>query len=139
MDRVLIEEKLESLRRCLERVRQRCPETAESLAEDPDAQDILTLNLTRAIQLSVDIGAHLIAEKEVPPPNTMGETFRLLADTGHLDADLARRLRQAVGFRNIAIHNYEAIDWAIVHDICRNRRSDFKEFAMAVERAIEQA
>ncbi len=132
MDRRLIEEKLESLRRCLERVRQRCPPTAEMLEKDPDAQDIVTLNLTRAIQLCVDIGAHLITNEPVPPPTTMGETFDLLARTGHLEPDLGRRLKQAVGSRNIAIHNYEVIDWAIVHGICRDELSSFDRFARAV-------
>jgi uncharacterized protein YutE (UPF0331/DUF86 family) len=138
VDRVLIQEKLESLRRCLERVRQRCPDTAEALAADPDAQDILTLNLTRAIQLCVDIGAHLVAERDVPAPNTMGETFQVLVDAAILEPELGHRMRQAVGFRNIAIHNYEAIDWGIVYDICHNRRADFRKFAAAMAQALEE-
>ena len=47
----LIEQKLESLRRCVSRVRERMPTTSETLADDPDSQDIVALNLTRAIQL----------------------------------------------------------------------------------------
>jgi uncharacterized protein YutE (UPF0331/DUF86 family) len=42
---------------------------------------------------------------------------------------LIGRLRKAVGFRNIAVHNYERIDWAIVYAIARNHRGDFQEFA----------
>jgi hypothetical protein len=55
MDWDLIEQKLESLRRCIGRVRERCPESAAILSRDYDAQDILALNLTRAVQLCVDI------------------------------------------------------------------------------------
>lgn len=102
MDRGVIEQKIESLRRCVERVRQKCPATADALASDPDAQDILTLNLTRAIQLCVDIGAHLIAGKDVPVPGTMGQTFDVLTDMGILPAERALRMKKAVGFRNIA-------------------------------------
>ena len=51
MDREVIEQKIESLRRCVERVRQKTPATVAALANDSDAQDILTLNLTRAVQL----------------------------------------------------------------------------------------
>ena len=54
MDPDLISEKLESLRRCLQRVQKKCPATPEELMEDPDLQDIISLNLTRAVQLSVD-------------------------------------------------------------------------------------
>lgn len=58
MDWHLIEQKLESLRRCVRRVAEKCPNHADALAKDFDAQDILALNLTRAVQLCVDIGAH---------------------------------------------------------------------------------
>lgn len=51
MDREVIEQKLESLRRCLQRIKEKSPPSPETLAGDPDLQDILTLNLTRAVQL----------------------------------------------------------------------------------------
>lgn len=137
MDRELIGEKLESLRSCVRRIEAHCPRDLEALRADPDTQDILTLNLTRAIQLCVDIGVHIIGQSELAPPATMGETFDQLAQSGLLDAELARRLRQAVGFRNIAIHNYEAIDWAIVHTICHHRRRDFQAFARAMTEQLD--
>ena len=132
MDREVIEQKIESLRRCVERVRQKCPATAAALAGDPDVQDILTLNLSRAVQLCVDIGAHLIAAHNKPAPDTMGQTFDVLAEMGVISAELAVRMKKAVGFRNIAVHNYEAIDWDITHAIATRHMSDFAEFASAV-------
>lgn len=132
MDREVIEQKIESLRRCVERVHKKCPPTAEALAKDPDAQDILTLNLTRAVQLCVDIGAHLIAGEHNPAPDTMAQTFDVLADTGTISHELAARMKKAVGFRNIAVHNYEAIDWQITHAIATRRMGDFSAFAKAV-------
>ncbi|NWG87496.1 MAG: DUF86 domain-containing protein [Hydrogenophilaceae bacterium] len=136
MDRRVIEQKLESLRRCLTRIEAKCPPDAGALAADADVQDIVSLNLTRAVQLAVDIGAHLIAGMEVAPPDTMGQTFDRLAEAGLITGELATRLKKAVGFRNIAIHNYEAIDWAIVHSICRHRLSDFTDYARAVQAAL---
>lgn len=135
MDRDLIAQKLESLRRCVERVCQKVPETAAALANDPDAQDILTLNLTRAVQLCVDIGAHLIAAQDKPAPDTMGQTFDVLADMGVISADLAVRMKKSVGFRNIAVHNYEAIDWAITHAVATRHIDDFAAFATAAAKA----
>jgi uncharacterized protein YutE (UPF0331/DUF86 family) len=132
MDRDVIEQKLESLRRCVARVRQKCPATADILAKDVDAQDILTLNLTRAVQLCVDIGAYLIAARDNPAPDTMGQTFDVLADLGTIPPELAARMKKAVGFRNIAVHNYEAIDWQIAHAIATRHMEDFTAFAAAV-------
>jgi uncharacterized protein YutE (UPF0331/DUF86 family) len=132
VDRQVVAAKLESLRRCLERVGATCPDTASELAADADAQDIVAINLTRAVQLAVDIGAHVLSAKGTRPPSTMGETFELLAEANVLREDLAVRLHKSVGFRNIAIHSYEKIDWEIVHGICRNRLVDFEDFARTI-------
>lgn len=115
----------------MERVRQKTPATAAALQGDPDVQDILTLNLTRAVQLCVDIGAHLIAAQNKAAPDTMGQTFDVLADMGVISAELAVRMKKAVGFRNIAVHNYEAIDWEITHAIATRYMNDFAAFAAA--------
>ena len=132
MDREVVEQKLESLRHSLQRVVDKCPPDPETLRRDPDLQDIIALNLTRAVQLCVDIGAHLIAGMEVPPPDTMGQTFDTLARAGVIQTNLAMQLKKAVGFRNIAVHNCEEIDWAVVHDIARHHLEDFTEFARTI-------
>ena len=52
---------------------------AGAVDHDIDIQDILSINLERAVQVSVDIGAHLITDLSVPPPKTMGDVFAILA------------------------------------------------------------
>lgn len=136
MDREVVEQKLESLRRCLQRIKAKCPSEASALASDLDLQDIVALNLSRAVQISVDIAAHLIAGMEAPPPDTMGQTFDVLAQAGILNDALATNLKKAVGFRNIAVHNYESINWAIVHSIVKHHLGDFSEFARIVANRI---
>ncbi len=39
---------------------------------------------------------------------------------------------KAVGFRNVAVHNYEAINWEIVFAICSKFLSDFQRFVAEV-------
>lgn len=138
MDREVVEQKLESLRRCLWRIETKCPDDSSTLVADIDLQDIISLNLSRAVQISVDIGAHLIAGMEVPPPDTMGQTFDLLAQAGVLNSGLASRLRKAVGFRNIAVHNYESINWEIVYGIVKYHLADFSEFARLVAAELDK-
>ena len=99
MDRRVIDQKLETLRYCVARVADRCPAHADALAKDADAQDIIALNLSRAVQQCVDIGAHLITSLDLPPPTTMGETFDRLTEGNIIDGSLADRLQKAVGFR----------------------------------------
>ena len=134
MDREVVEQKLESLIRCLDRVETKCPATADELVANIDLQDIISLNLTRAVQACVDIALHWAAQTpNVKSPATMGEAFELMASAGALTDDVATNLRKAVGFRNVAVHNYDEIDWAIVFSICTTRLRDFREFARAVD------
>ncbi|WP_312452693.1 type VII toxin-antitoxin system HepT family RNase toxin [Stutzerimonas nitrititolerans] len=132
MDRLIIERKLDSLWRCLERVRSRTPANASDLLNDLDLQDVLVLNLSRAVQICVDVAVHILSERKQPPPETMGKAFDLLAQEGLLETELAQRLKKSVGFRNLAVHNYQAIDWAIVHAIATRHLVDFEAFAKAV-------
>jgi uncharacterized protein YutE (UPF0331/DUF86 family) len=137
MDAMILAGKLEWLRRCVARVEARRAATPAALAADVDVQDIVTLNLTRAIQLCVDASAHVLADADQPTPSTMGEAFDLLAAEGVIDAALASRLRGAVGFRNLAVHACHPIDWAIVHRLTYEGLDDLRLFAERVGRLIE--
>lgn len=137
MDRLIVERKLDSLQRCLARVASRCPPDVETLEADLDLQDVLVLNLSRVVQLCVDLAAHLIADQSLPPPETMGAAFDRLAQAGVLDKDLSLRMKKAVGFRNIAVHAYDTIDWHIVFAIATERLVDFEHFAQAVASRLD--
>lgn len=137
MDPLILTEKIESLRRCVERVESRRAESSEQLRVDPDRQDIVSLNLTRAVQLCVDMATHVLVDTAQPAPQTMAEAFDLLAAEGVIEADLAARMRGAVGFRNVAVHSYQAIDWEIVHRITHEGLEDFRAFASRMADRIE--
>lgn len=132
MDRDVMERKLESLRRCVARIDAKRPASLAALMADLDVQDVLVLNLSRAVQLCVDIGAHVLSDSAQPAPISMGDTFARLADASLIDTELAGHLRKAVGFRNIAVHNYDAIDWAIVHALSDSALNDFTAFARQI-------
>src|SRR2546428_12687353 len=105
MDKDVINRKLESLRRCIARITSKMPITPEALRANYDLQDIIALNLERAVQVYVDIAAHVISETEVPPPSTMAESFARLAELQVLPPQLADNLQKAVAFRNILSNN----------------------------------
>ncbi|MFT4177990.1 MAG: hypothetical protein QM612_00780 [Thermomonas sp.] len=62
MEPLIIERKLDSLQRCLARLHTKAPANVEQLRGDIDLQDVLVLNLSRAVQLCVDMAAHVIAD-----------------------------------------------------------------------------
>lgn len=137
MDRLIVERKLDSLQRCLARIATKRPQSAAALKADLDLQDVLVLNLSRAVQVCVDLATHLIVDLPLQPPSTMGEAFDRLATAGVLDDALALRMKKAVGFRNIAVHAYESIDWDIVFAIATSHLQDFRDFARVVASRLD--
>ena len=134
MDRDVINRKLESLRRCIARIESKRPIRPDVLRVNYDLQDIIALNLERAVQTCVDIAAHVISQTELPVPSTMGEGFARLAELRVISPQVATSLQKAVAFRNILVHNYTNINWDIVANILTGHLTDFVQFAQAIDR-----
>lgn len=132
MDPVILQEKLESLRHCVTRVDAKHPAQLAELEADPDLQDIIVLNLSRAVQVCVDIGTHIISTTAAVPPRSMGEVFDTPEHLGVISPKTGQAMRKAVGFRNVAVHNYDAISWAIVYAISQRHLDDFRRFAQEI-------
>jgi uncharacterized protein YutE (UPF0331/DUF86 family) len=124
--------KMDSLNRCLSRLEEKTPESLALLKDNYDLQDIVSINLERAVQLSVDIGLQLITHLNKKPPDSMAEVFDELAAEGIIESSLADHMKSAVGFRNIAVHEYEEIDWNIVHSILTQYLGDFYSYIKRV-------
>lgn len=114
------------------RIETKCPDSVTQLQADLDLQDIVVLNLTRAIQLCVDIGAHLIAGSDEQAPSNMGDTFNILEKMKIISPAISSSMKKVVGFRNVAVHGYDKLDLEIVHGITSNRLEDFKRYAKAI-------
>jgi len=57
------------------------------------------------------------------------EAFELLEQHGVIQSVLSENLKKMVGFRNIAIHDYQKINTEILKSILDNNLNEFKEFA----------
>jgi uncharacterized protein YutE (UPF0331/DUF86 family) len=97
-----------------------------------DVEDVVVLNLQRAAQTAIDLAAHVVATEAYGIPADLADTFTLLEKHGVISGELSSRLRKMVGFRNIAVHQYEAIDPAIVESIVTSRLGDLRAFVAAV-------
>ena len=56
-----------------------------------------------------------------------------LEGQGVLSRELAERMRRTVGFRNISVRAYQALDWEIVYSIATKRLGEFVEFGRVIE------
>jgi uncharacterized protein YutE (UPF0331/DUF86 family) len=129
VNKVLVRGKLESLRRCIGRIEEKYPSESAELAADYDRQDIISVNLERAIQTCVDIAGHVLADRSISLPSTMSGLFRVLAEESIIDADLAGALSRAVGLRNLAVHEYQELDWKEMHGFLPAALDDLRRFA----------
>lgn len=130
-DAAAVEARLRELSRRLRRIELKKPASLRELATNEDLQDILARNLELAIQACTDIAAHVCGAHGVVP-TTSGEALALLARKGMPESRLARRLRRAVGFRNVPVHEYTAVDWAIALRVLRRDLRDLATFGKAM-------
>jgi len=137
MDQIVLEKKMDSIFRCLGRIKTRLPETKEMFLQDLDAQDVIVLNLTRAVQLSVDLAMHLCANSNKPVPQTMGEAFDTLLQLNVLTPGISVKMKKSVGFRNIAVHNYDEIDLNLAFTIAKEHSMDFVEYIRQIGRYLQ--
>jgi uncharacterized protein YutE (UPF0331/DUF86 family) len=124
--------KIVSLKRCVDRIKSKIPADRDILLRDWDIQDIIALNLERAVQICTDIAAHITADTGVRPPSTMAEAFDRLHEAGVISGQTAERMKKSVGFRNIAVHEYQSIDWTVVYFIITRHLSDFQVYAKEI-------
>lgn len=75
--------------------------------------------IERLIELLVmtasDIVFHLISAKGEPAPTSYKAAFLRAGEMGIISEDLSRSLALSAGLRNILVHEYEEIDYSLVH------------------------
>ena len=120
--------KIATIDRCLQRIADVRGQRRAALLPI-DVEDIVLLNLQRAVQAAIDLAAHVVASEGYGLPVSLADAFSLLEGQGVLDALLAERLRRMVGFRNILVHNYRALDPAIVETIIARHLDDLQAFS----------
>jgi uncharacterized protein YutE (UPF0331/DUF86 family) len=132
MDKQIILNKLTSLKRCIERVEAKIPESSKTLQSDYDLQDIVSLNLQRAVQICVDIAAHINADLDTRPPASMTDSFDNLNKENIVSDEICIRMKKSIGYRNIAVHEYSTINWDIVFSIATLNLNDFRKFTKEI-------
>lgn len=119
--------KTTTIERCLKRIHEVYEGNPENL-RDFTKQDSIILNIQRACEASIDLAMHVVSERKLGVPKTSREAFKLLQEAGLIEASLAKTLMNMVGFRNIAVHDYQALELEILESILNKHIDDFKQF-----------
>jgi len=132
MEKRVINTKLENLRNCVARIESKRPASSDLLEKDYDIQDIVSVNLERAIQSCLDIAAHIGADFDDVAGTSAAGAFQDLCKHGVISRELADDLSRAAGFRNLLVHRYASIDWGRVHQFIHSDLEILRRFAEAV-------
>ena len=127
MNETLIQ-KIQSSQRCILRSRDTYGRHQENFSHNYDAQDVAVLNLIRLCEMSIDIANYLIRRDKLGIPTSSAESFDLLQQAGRIDAETAKSMKAMVGFRNVAVHQYQDIDYEIVIEVIQNDLQDIVNF-----------
>jgi uncharacterized protein YutE (UPF0331/DUF86 family) len=120
--------KAASIERAVKRAAEEFHKDPASFATDFTRQDAAVLNIQRTCEAALDIGQHLIRKHKLGVPQSSRDVFTLLAGASFIPADLAEQLKKMVGFRNIAVHEYQRLHLPITEHIIQHRLVDFQRY-----------
>ena len=126
-DDVLVN-KAAAIERAVRRVREEHAGDDRNLLENQTRQDAIVLNLRRACESSIDAAMHLVRVHRLGVPQETREAFVLLEQAQLLDARLADRMKKMMGFRNVAVHDYQKLNLEIVRRIVAEYLDAFLAF-----------
>lgn len=130
-DDVLVN-KAATIERCVGRAREEYAKDPASFATDFTRQDAAVLNIQRACEAALDMGQYLIRRERLGVPQGARDVFALLAAAQWIAPALAERLQKMVGFRNIAVHDYQALQLPITVAVITGHLGDFLDYSAAL-------
>ena len=124
--------KVAVIERCLKRVAEEYEDNEDELESNYTRQDAIVLNLLRASEAAIDLAMHATRVGKLGLPQESREAFVLLERDGWIPPDISRRMQAMVGFRNVAVHDYQRLNFEIVESILEDHLNDFRAFSSAV-------
>ncbi len=122
------------IERCIKRINEEYEGKPDNL-NNSTKQDSIILNIQRAAEACIDMAMHIVAERSYGIPQNSRDAFDLLQTNGFITAELSGKLKAMVGFRNIAVHDYQNINIQIVRKVIEIHIDDIKEFSSIVMKA----
>ena len=121
-----------TIERCVKRAREEYERAPESFDQDFTRQDAAILNIQRACEAALDMGHYLIRREKLGVPQSARDVFSILGQSGWIDTSLAENLKRMVGYRNIAVHDYQTLQLPITVNIIKQHLDEFLVFSKVV-------
>lgn len=120
--------KAATIERCLSRIREEYAGHESALESDITRQDSIVLNLQRACEAAIDLAMHVSRKRRLGLPQDARDAFTLLENADMIPSGIANHMRAMVGFRNIAVHQYQSLSIPVLRAILDQHLDDFMAF-----------
>ncbi len=87
--------------------------------------------LQLAIEATLDIGTHLVADLHLGPTEASRDVPQRLSEAGVIPPDLRETWIRMIGFRNILVHDYLDLDRHLVYRVLQDHLGDFRRLMQA--------
>ena len=124
--------KAAAIERCVARAKEEYNIDPKSFVSNFSRQDAAILNIQRACEAALDIGQHLIRREQLGVPQSARDVFELLAKSEWIERSLAEALKRMIGFRNIAIHEYQSLQHEITVKIITDHLDEFLQYTTEI-------
>lgn len=124
---LVIFNKYSIIENCIKRINSVYDGKLETL-QNFNKQDIIVLNLQRACQAAIDTAMHVISVRNLGAPQSGKGAFTILKEKNIIDENTSKQMQGMIGFRNIAVHEYQELDLQILKNILDNHLNDLLEF-----------
>lgn len=124
--------KAASIERCVARAREEYATDPNGFATNFTRQDAAILNIQRACEAALDMGQHIIRRESLGLPQSARDVFSVLANAGWIENPLAESMKRMVGFRNVAVHEYQTLQLPITVNIITEHLDEFADFSRSM-------
>ena len=121
--------KAATIERCVARAREEYTADPETFATNFTRQDAAILNIQRACEAALDMGHHIIRRESLGLPQSSRDVFALLVTAHWLQPALAEAMKRMIGFRNIAVHEYQTLQLPITVNIIQSHLAEFLAYS----------
>ncbi|MBV6466306.1 MAG: hypothetical protein PGMFKBFP_01613 [Anaerolineales bacterium] len=123
----VIRKRLQKLDEYLKILRAMRSYSLEEFLGDPKLYGSAERFLHLAIEVTLDIGNHIVADLGLGEVNWYSDIVYALEEKKFISEDLREKWIRMVGFRNVLVHDYLEVDRKIVFDVLRNHLQDLNE------------
>ncbi|OGM22895.1 hypothetical protein A2961_00280 [Candidatus Woesebacteria bacterium RIFCSPLOWO2_01_FULL_39_21] len=103
-----------------------------------DIQHLVNHRLHTAVEICIDIAMNVASALELPGRDSAVDVIGLLGEHKIIAKSLASSFQQAPKLRNLLIHGYAKVDYALIFKDFRKDILEMKEFARQIKAYVDK-